>query len=336
MACIDAGLRETSLDPERLGVLLGADMIPCDLDELIGTYRNCIVDGQFDFHRWGHAFPADLFPLWMLKYLPNMPACHVGIMQDLRGPNNTMVLGEVSSLAAITEAARVIERGMADVMLAGGVGCKIQPMVWIHQQALAFSNRGGDPARACRPFDRDRDGIVNGEGAAAFVLQSRESAAARGAKPIARILAFATAFEPRRNAQALQGESIRSALRQVLSRAGLKPGDVGHVNAHGMSTIPDDRIEAQAIADVLGDVPVLAPKSYFGDLGAGSGAVEMAASVLALQHGRVPSTLNYENPDPQCPVNVIRGEPIREDKGVCLVMNHSRLGQAVVVALAKE
>jgi len=334
-ACLDAGTDQQPLDPERTGVVFGADMIALELDELVSSYKTCTPDGRFLFDRWGEGMKS-LYPLWMLKYLPNMSACHVGIMQDLRGPNNTMVLGEVASLAAITEAVRVIERGMADIMLAGGVGCKVQPMVWVHQQALPFSNRGDEPARACRPFDRDRDGIVNGEGAATFVLQSRESAASRGAKPLARILAFATAFEPCRNGLTLQGNSIRSALRQVLSRAGLKPSDIGHVNAHGMSTIPDDRIEAQAIADVLGDVPVTAPKSYFGDLGAGSGAVEMAASVLALQHGQVPPTLNYENPDPECPVNVVHGEPIPEDKGVCLVMNHSRFGQAVVIALAKE
>jgi 3-oxoacyl-[acyl-carrier-protein] synthase II len=334
-ACMDAGAGVKPFDPERTGVVFGADMMAVELDELITSYKTCMPDGKFLFDLWGEGMKT-LYPLWMLKYLPNMSACHVGIIQDLRGPNNTMVLGEVSSLAAITEAVRVIERGMADTMLAGGVGSKIQPMVWVHQQALEFSNHAGEPSGACRPFDRDRDGMVNGEGAAAFVLQSRASAAARGDKALARVLGFASAFEPQRAGQPLRGDSIRAALRQVLQRTGLKPADVGHVNAHGMSTILDDQIEAQAIADVLGDVPVTAPKSFFGDLGAGSGAVEMAASVLALQKGQVPPTLNYENPDPRCPVNVIRGASIKEDKGVCLVMNHSRLGQAVVVALAKE
>ena len=93
MACADAGLRQGPLDPERMGVVLGADMMPCDLDELLGTYRGCLVEGRFDFRRWGQAFPAELFPLWMLKYLPNMPACHIGIAQDARGHEQYRHLG---------------------------------------------------------------------------------------------------------------------------------------------------------------------------------------------------------------------------------------------------
>ena len=99
-----AASSERRIDPERLGVVFGADMMTCELEEMINAYRDCMVDGRFDFGRWGPAAMAEMFPLWMLKYLPNMPACHVGIAQDARGPNNTMVLGEVSSLAAVAEA----------------------------------------------------------------------------------------------------------------------------------------------------------------------------------------------------------------------------------------
>jgi 3-oxoacyl-[acyl-carrier-protein] synthase II len=263
-----------------------------------------------------------------------MPACHIGIAQDARGPNNTITLGDVSTLWAISEAARAIDRGQADAMIAGGVGARVQPMIWAHEQALQFSRRSDDPAGACRPFDAQRDGMVNGEGSAAFLLESRQSAEARGAKPLARVVAIATTFEPRPDRSPPQGEAIRAAIRQALERAGLEPRHIGHVNAHGMSTTLDDRIEAQAIRAVLGDVPVTAPKSYFGNLGAGGGAVEMAASLLALEHGLVPPTLNYEQPDPECPVNVVHGRPLAADQRTALILNHSRVGQSVAVVLA--
>jgi 3-oxoacyl-[acyl-carrier-protein] synthase II len=333
MACADAGLRESPLDPDRLGVMLGADMIPCELDELVGTYRSCIVDGRFDFRRWGQAFAAELFPLWMLKYLPNMPACHIGIAQDARGPNNTVTLGDVSTLSALSEAARVLKRGQADVIIAGGVGARIHPAIWVRHQVLGQSQYSGDPAAASRPFDALRDGVVSGEGAGVLILETQDHAQARGARVLARICGCAATFEPRRNGQPCQGTAIRHAILAALTAAGLKPAEIGFVAAHGLSTVDGDRIEAQAIRDTLGDVPVTAPKSYFGYLGAAAGALETALSVLAFQHGLVPPTLNYEHPDPQCPVNVIRGQPLPLRHPTALILSHSPHGQAVALVL---
>lgn len=335
-ACQSQRSASAPFDPERTGVVYGADMIPLDLEELESTCRACIVDGQFQHDLWGQTAMKELYPLWMLKYLPNMSACHIGIALDLRGPNNSLLLEEVSSLAALCEAARVIDRGQADVMITGGASSRLQAMSWVHEQGLQYSRRGDDPAAACRPFDRGRDGQVNGEGAAAFVLQTRASAEARGQRPLARVLGFAETFEPVPKDRLIQGDAIRRAIRQTLERSGLRPADVGHVNAHGMSSDWDDQVEARAIRDTLGDVPVTAPKSYFGNLAAAGGAVEMAVSLLAFQHGQVPATLNYEEPDPACPVNVVRGQPLRTDNPVCLVLNHSRQGRAVAVALRKD
>jgi 3-oxoacyl-[acyl-carrier-protein] synthase II len=196
-----------------------------------------------------------------------------------------------------------------------------------------MSRRSSEPEAACRPFDADRDGMVLGEGSAAFVLESRRAAEARGATPIARLVACAGTFAPQQCPAGLAG-AIRRAIADALEAAHLKPADVGHINAHGMSTTEDDQIEAQAIRDVLGDVPVTAPKSYFGNLGAGGGAVEMMASVLALKHGLVPPTLNYERPDPACPVRVIHGEPMPANRPVAMLLNHSLAGQAVAAILA--
>jgi 3-oxoacyl-[acyl-carrier-protein] synthase II len=334
MACVEAGLRDRPVDPDRLGVVFGASMIPCELDELVGAYRGCISDGRFDFRRWGHAAMAELFPLWMLKYLPNMPACHVGIAQDARGPNNTVTLGDVSSLLALAEAARILERGQADAIIAGGVGTRLHPAMWVRSHVLGLSRRGDSPGAASRPFDALRDGLVGGEGAAALFLETGSRAQARGTPILARILGAAAAFEPCRNGQSLQGSAIRRAIVAALRDAGVAPTDLGFVVAHGLSTVDGDRLEAQAIRDTLGDVPLTAPKSFYGYLGTGSGSLEAVLSVLAFRHGRVPPTLNYERPDPQCPVNVIHGRPMPLDRPAALVLSHTRHGQAVAVVLS--
>ena len=336
LAYVDAGLREKPIAPERLGVVFGANMIPCELDELIGAYHKCTIDGKFDFTHWGQAAMAELFPLWMLKYLPNMPACHIGIGQDARGPNNTVTLGDVSSLSALTEAARVLERGQADVMIAGGVGSRLNPMLWVRSHMMRISQRSDNPGAALRPFDATRDGLVNGEGSGAFILESRRHAQARGAEAVAQVLGCARTFEPNRNGKPLRGDAIRRAIGAALHDARRKPEDVGVVVARGLGTLDDDRMEAQAIHDAVGDVPVTAPKSYFGYLGAGDGSLETAAAILTLQHGQAPATLNYERPDPQCPINVVHGQPLPLDRPVALVLSHSQQGQAVAVVLGGE
>jgi len=334
MAASDAGIISGTVDPGRFGVVFGADMIYVDLEDLEGTYRKSTLDGRFSFSRWAHAIQEELHPLWLLKHLPNMTASHIAIAHDARGPNNTIVLGDVSSLLAVIEAASVIRRGWADVMLAGGTGCRLHPTALVARGDAQLSHRADDCRRACRPFDRDRDGLVNGEGAGAVVLESRAHAERRGARILARILASAARCEPRARRDGFSGSSLRAAIRSTCSAAGLAAADVGHVNAHGVSTIDMDRAEALAISAELGSVPVTAPKSSFGHLGAGGGAVELVASVLGLGHGVVPPTLNYEHPDPACPVAVVHGEPLAGRPGTALAVNLSSTGQAVAVAVA--
>jgi 3-oxoacyl-[acyl-carrier-protein] synthase II len=336
MAFREAGLGQGQVDPERIGVIFGAQLIPSALEDLVPAYRACVVDGRFDFRLWGEKALPEMFPLWMLKYLPNMPACHVGIALDARGPNNTLTLGDTSSLAAVCEAVRVLERGQAEAIITGGCGSNIHPATWTVLEKFQLSRRGDNPPAACRPFDTGRDGMVRGEGAAAFLVETRAAAEARGAKPLARVAGFAIGFEPHPSSRPLAGTAIRRAIAGALADAGLSPDRIGHVNAHGKSTTFDDRIEAQAIRDTLGDAPVTAPKSYFGDLGAGGGAVEMVASVVALQGGQVPVTLNYETPDPECPINVVHGKPLAGREPTALVLSHTWSGQAAAVVLAAE
>ena len=195
----------------------------------------------------------------MLKYLPNMPACHIGIGQDSRGPNNTITLGDVSTLSALAEAVRIVERHQADLIIAGGVDSLIHPAQWMRCQILGLS-RCRDPRATPRPFDA-RDGRVNGEGAAAFAIETRVSAQARAARRWPRSSAMARSFAPPVAGQP-QPAAIGRAIAAALREAGLGPGDVGLVVAHAYGTVEGDRIEAEAIRAALDDVPVTAPKSF--------------------------------------------------------------------------
>jgi 3-oxoacyl-[acyl-carrier-protein] synthase II len=333
LACQDAGLEPPAVDPERWGVVLGADMFYGDPLEVIDVYQACLEDGKFNFKEFGPHAMSQLFPLWMLKYLPNMPACHIGISLDARGPTNSITLGEVSSLQAFTEACRVIERGAADVMVTGGTGSRIARVNYLFRDCRRHSHRSEDPAAASRPFDRNRDGMVNGEGAAVLMLESRAHAEARRATILARVLAYSSTCEPRPANVPPQGAGIRASITGALRMARMDASAVGHVNAHGLSDREHDIIESKAIRATLGDVPVTAPKSFFGNLGAGGGAAEMVASVLALSNGEIPGTLNYEQADSDCPVNVIHGGPAPLGNPTALVLSQSSYGQAVAVLL---
>lgn len=333
LAIKHAGIDKGSIDPERFGAVLGSEMIYGEPEELIDVFRHCIEDGRFDFGRWGHYAMADIFPLWMLKYLPNMAACHIGIAHDARGPNNSITLGEVSSLLAIIEATNYIRRGLADVVLAGGLGSRLSVAALPFRGHDLNTNWQGEPGEAIRPFDADRDGYVNGEGSGVLVLESREHAEKRGAKPLAKIAGYASRSEPAMREQ-LTGTAIRNSITGALQSANLKASDIAHVNAHGVATKHDDHIEAIAIRETLDDVPVTAPKSFFGHLGASGGSVEIAASVWSIMEGIVPATLNYKTPDKDCPVNVVR-EPLTSSKPAAIKLSFNTTGQAVAVVLSR-
>jgi 3-oxoacyl-[acyl-carrier-protein] synthase II len=264
-----------------------------------------------------------------------MPACHIGIRYDARGPNNTISLGDVSSMLAVAEGAEVIRRGHADVMIVGGTGSKLNvtDFVW-HGDARLGCNGRLPPERVSRPFDARRCGMVYGEGAAQIVLECRSHAEARGARPLARVAGTASRYELAAEGMRPTGDSIARAMRCALDLAGVSASEVGHVNAHGNSTREDDAAEAQAIRDVLGDVPVTAPKSFFGNLGPGSGMVELAVSLIGMSHHAVPLTINYEAPDPECPVNVVT-ELENVNTGAFVKLSHNSTGQAAVVVIAE-
>jgi 3-oxoacyl-[acyl-carrier-protein] synthase II len=335
LAMADAAIASDRIEPERFGVVFGNDMIYADLDDLESTYRRARrEDGSFAYDQWSEAIHEELHPLWLLKHLPNMTASHIAIAQDARGPNNTIVLGDVSGLLAVAEAASVIQRGWADVMLAGGTGCRLHPTAMVARGNSQLSKRSDDYEAACRPFDRDRDGLVNSEGAGVLVLESREHADRRGARIRSRLLATAARCEPRKLDEPPTGRGVQLVLREALRRSGLDANSLGHINAHGLSTIVMDRAEAQAIAAEVGGTPVTAPKGNLGHAGAGSGLLELAASVLAVEAGTIPPTRNYQTADPECPIQVVHGEPLKGRPGTAIAVNFGSMGQAAAVAIA--
>lgn len=334
LAVRDAGLHPGSVDPDRFGIVLGAARICTEMCDSECSYRVSVVDHHFDFSRWGGAGMKATFPLSFLRVLPNMTASHISIIHDARGPNNTIHQSDVSGLLAVDEAAQVIRRGWADVMIAGAASSEVHPFDCVRRCRLGvLSPRQDDPAAVMRPFDARRDGQVWGEGAAVFVLERRERAEARGARVFARYLSSAATCETRPRGERITGSGLRAAIAAAMQRAGLAAKGVGHVNAHGLSAPWEDRLEAAAIRDTLPGVPVTAPKSYFGNLGAACGAVEMAASVLALAAGEVPPTLNYERPDPECPVPVVCGDFLRNALPTALLLNWTAAGQSAAVVL---
>jgi 3-oxoacyl-[acyl-carrier-protein] synthase II len=335
LAMEDASLGKGDVDPYRAGCVYGSMLLYCEPEELQDAYGACMVDGEFDKDLWGKKFPTKLFPLWMLRFLPNMAACHIGIAQDFRGPNNSICQREVSGLLAMIEAATVMDRDQADVMLCGGVGTRLNTGPMVYRGDVMLSHRKDVPAAASRPFDKNRDGMLMGEGATSFVLETREHAERRGAKIYASLAGYARRFVNPQKYRAVDG-SYAPALSACLESAGWKPSDVDHVNADGLATIQEDKVEAADIRAVFGDVPVTAPKCFFGNSCSGSGSMETAVSVLALESGELPPNINYDTPDPDCPVNVIHGEPHKIGKTGAVVLSRSLTGQVAAIAFKAE
>jgi 3-oxoacyl-[acyl-carrier-protein] synthase II len=179
--------------------------------------------------------------------------------------------------------------------------------------------------------------MIAGEGAAAFVVESLPHATGRGADIYAEILAIAAGCDGKGHANRFNGTGLTNAVKAVLKRVRMTPNQLGHINADGKSTTRDDVIEARAYHQALGDeaarVPVVALKSYFGFSEAGSSALELAGSLLAMRHGRIPATLNYQFPDPECPLNVVRGEPVNSTMPTALCTNRTGLGQSAAVVV---
>jgi 3-oxoacyl-[acyl-carrier-protein] synthase II len=256
-------------------------------------------------------------------------------LHDAQGPNNTITEGDVAGLLAMGEAYRVIGRDKADYFLVGGADSKLNPLAMVrHSLFLPLSNRNEAPERACRPFDRGRDGIVLGEGACVFALEELEHASRRNARIYAEVVGFGAAFD-----RGCTGAGLARAIRVALQEAAIAPDAIDHVNAQGFSAVDSDVWEAAGIQEVFGacrrPVVTFATKSYFGNLGAASSTSEIAASLLALEQGLLPPTLNYEEPDPDCPVNISADAAKAVESPYFVKVGFTEMGQCAAMVFRK-
>ncbi|MBI1248661.1 beta-ketoacyl-[acyl-carrier-protein] synthase family protein [bacterium] len=335
LAMESAGLKPGSITPERLGVVFGSEMMYSDFEDLRAAYDQCIEEGWYQHDRWGPSAMSETNPLWMLKYLPNMPACHVGIYFDGRGHNNTICLEEASAINAMAEAISHLQRGAMDCMITGACGTRLNLNVLLYRGDSLLSHRNEAPEKASRPFEKNRDGMVNSEGAAALILEPREKAEARGATILGRVLGTSSTFGRVSDQAPVSVSAVERCIQNILADAGITKNDLACVFAHGSSNVADDALEAEAIKSALLGLPVVALKSYYGHTGAGCGALDTAIAVLSLGHGKVPATLNYETPDPACDIPVIHGQPLDIDKSAILVISYTRRGQCSGIVVAR-
>jgi 3-oxoacyl-[acyl-carrier-protein] synthase II len=338
LALSDTGLSPGKMDPERTGISFGSDYMLSPPEEFIEGIKQCLdAEGHFQYSRWGSEGLPKMSPLWLLKYLPNMPASHLAIYNDLRGPNNSLTLREASANVAVGEAFQIILRGSAETMLCGATGTRLHPMKALHAaQQEELASPDVEPFRACRPFELNRTGMVLGEGAGAILIEELAAAKARGASIHGEMLAAASSAVVQRNLIAQREAAMSNVLHNVLKAAKVKPEEVGHIHAHGLSTRSGDIEEARAINNVFGSrstpVPVTAAKSYFGNLGAGSGMVEIIASLMAMHHGRLFPILNYETPDPECPISAVTDGAVEPGK-IFINLSVTPQGQASAILI---
>ena len=269
LAMQDAGLSKGSVPPERIGVDFASVMGATELDDLGPASKKSLhSDGIHpDLTAWGSVGLNEVPPLWMLKYLPNMPACHATIIYDIQGPSNTQIPGDTAGAVALGEAVRIIRRYAADVMLVGGSEAKVHPLSLSRFNLFSlFSKRNDDPEGAIRPFDLERVGTAPGEGVAAFTLEGLDHARSRNAKIYGEVMSVAGGVD-----RGMTGQGLARVIRNALTAANIQPRDIDHVNAHGLGTTKGDAFEAyEALRKCFGrSVQVFAPLSRFGNLGAG-------------------------------------------------------------------
>jgi len=331
-----------NVDPERMAINLGAGLISCDLVELAPAVAVSITDGKFDIHKWGKDGLEMVTPLWLLKYLPNMLACHIGIIHDIQGPSNTITCAEASAHLAISEAAQIIARGDAVYALAGGAEAKVNPIVMIRQCLLkrAISENANDPAAACRPFDADTKGSVFGEGAGIVVLENAENARNRGAKIYAEVAGVGASnnINPAYEHIEPDAKGTQIAIEKALADAEIEPKDLDLIIPHGIGVPADDLAEAKAIEAALGEsvtrTPVFPTKSMLSNTGAAGGALDVIAAACAITNGKIPAAKNCDKKAEGCNLNVVK-QTQQTNINYALSCSYTYGGQTAAVVLKR-
>ena len=326
MAIADAGIDLAKEESFRVGVGMGTG---------IGGFIE-MTQGAISYATKGR-----LNPLYAPMIIPNMAAASVAMQFHLRGPNTTVTTACAASTQTLGEAARLIQHGDVDVMLAGGTEASLCEVGLSSFNAIhALSTRNDAPEKASRPFDRGRDGFVPGEGAGTLILESREHAINRGARIYGEVLGYATTNDAfHQVAPDETGEAPAMAVTLALRDAGLEPSDVDYVNAHGTSTPLNDAGETKALKIALGDhahkVAISSTKSMIGHLLGAAGAVEAIATLMMINRGIIHPTINYETPDPACDLDYVPNTARRQDVRIAISNGFGFGGHNAVVVLGK-
>lgn len=298
LALKQSGINIDSINKERMGVILGSGV--GGIETLEDQHSVLMNKG-----------PDRVSPFFIPMMIANMAAGQISIFLGAKGINETVVTACASGTNAVGDAFKCIQRGDADIMVTGGSEAPITPLSFAGFCSLkAMSRRNGDPKTASRPFDAERDGFVMSEGAGILILEEYEHAVNRGANIIAEVVGYgATADAYHITAPAPEGEGGAKAMAMALKDAGIKPEDVGYINAHGTSTPLNDKFETEAIKTVFGSyarkLAVSSTKSMTGHLLGAAGAVEAIITAYALKEGYLPATINYSNPDPECDLDYV-------------------------------
>lgn len=311
MAMDDSGLEIAGEFAEAVGVIIGVGL--CGIDT-IETTKEALMSGG----------PRKISPFFIPKVISNLAPGHVAIRYGAKGVNWTPTSACTSGTHAIGEAFHLIRRGLQDAVITGGAESAITPLgVGGFAAMKALSTRNDEPERASRPFDKERDGFVIGEGSGILILEEHEHALQRGAKIYAEVIGYAANGDAHHmTAPAPDGEGAARCMRLALKDAGISATDVDYINAHGTSTEYNDANETIAIKTVFGEqaakLAVSSTKSMTGHLLGAAGAVEGVYSALALHHGIIPPTINYENPDPVCDLDYVPNQARKADIQVAL------------------
>ncbi len=318
MALADSGVDMDSEDQTRVGVIIGSG---------IGG----IATHEIQNRRYLKGGPSRISPFYIPMMIPDMASGVVSMRCGAKGPNYCTVSACASSAHAIGDAFRLIKHGDAEVMIAGGTEAAVTEMSIGGFAAMkAMSTRNDEPERACRPFDAGRDGFVLGEGAGMAILEELDHAHDRGARIYAEVVGVGmTADAYHITAPAPEGEGAARAMQRAIDEAGVEPTDIDYINAHGTSTPLNDAYETQAIKTVFGDhaskIMVGSTKSMTGHLLGGAGGLEFVVTAMVLATGKVPPTINYEVPDPECDLDYVPNE-MRQANVVAALTNSFGFG----------
>jgi 3-oxoacyl-[acyl-carrier-protein] synthase II len=346
LAFEDSGLQKGQVPPERFGGIIGSggggfDDGPGfeDLNEPILKSWN-EEKQTFDSSLFGEVGVPISYPLFLLKALPNNAFYYISLEYNIQGENDNIVSSYTGGAQAIGDAFRAVRRGLADVIIAGGYDSLLTPNTIFSLDSFGLLAQQDDPARACRPFDRDRTGMVAGEGAGFVIVEELEHARRRGATIYAEIVGYgnaSSAYHMYKPDPA--GKGIINAVSRALREANLAPAEIDWICADGAGTVESDRAEALALRSVFQDdiaaIPVSATKSMTGHMGSGAGAAESIYAVLAMRSGTVPPTINYEAGDQDCGLTIVAGMAQQRQVDIALNINQGIGGQTTALIFKK-